>query len=270
MPGRGFRYGKICDFSIEDVRTVLGFEGVSHYYEQAGKKALSDIWLNINSGERVALIGPNGAGKSTLIRLILGLEKLVCGEIRVFGQPAARCLHRVSVVPQSSSVDWLFPISVRQVVMMGRYVHLGWFRNPGRADREAVESAMESMGICGLSDRRVGELSGGERQRVMLARTLAHNADLMLLDEPLNHVDLNTREMIFHTLEVLSAEGKTIILSTHDLGLPMAYFTRALFLDKEIIADGPPREILTPQTIARVYGLEFNKDYQPWEKSSNY
>jgi len=269
VSNRGFSYGGSCDLTIENVRTVLSFKGVSHCYEQSGEETLSDIWLNISSGERVALVGPNGAGKSTLFKLILGLEKLERGEIRVFGHPVARCLHRVAVVPQSSTVDWHFPISVREVVMMGRYVHLGWFRSPGAVDREAVESAMESMGICDLADRRVGELSGGERQRVMLARTLAHDADLMLLDEPLNHVDLHTQEMIFHTLEALSAKDKTVIVSTHDLGVLVVHFTRALFLDRKIIADGPPKEVLTPQTIARAYGFEFHKDYQPWEKSSN-
>lgn len=230
---------------------------------------LSDIWLSIDTGERVALVGPNGAGKTTLLRLILGLEKLGSGEIRVFGRPVAGCLPRVAVIPQSSAVDWLFPVSVRQVVMMGRYVHLGWFKRPGIEDREVVESAMKSMGICDLADRRVGELSGGERQRVMLARTLAHDGDLMLLDEPLNHVDLRTQELIFHTLEELSARGKTVIVSTHDLGVLVVHFTRALFLDKKIIADGPPKKVLTPQTIAKAYGFEFHKDYQAWDKSSN-
>ena len=269
MSGGGFRYGRNYDLPVKDVRTVLSLEGVSHCYEQSGEKTLSDVWLNINSGERVALVGPNGAGKTTLFKLILGLEKLGSGRIRLFGHPAAKCLNRVAVIPQSSAVDWLFPVSVRQVVMMGRYVRLGWFRRPGAADREAVESAMKSMGIHDLADRRVGELSGGERQKVMLARTLAHDGDLLLFDEPLNHVDLRTQETIFHTLETLSARGKTVIVSTHDLGVLVVHFTRALFLDKKIIADGPPKEILTPQTIARAYGFEFHKDYKSWDRSSN-
>jgi len=217
----------------------------------------------------VALVGPNGAGKSTLLKLVLGLETPRSGKIRVFGCPVAKYPHRVAVIPQSSTMDWHFPVSVRQVVMMGRYVHLGWFKRPKAADSEAVESAMESMGIGDLANRRMDELSGGERQRVMLARTLVHDGDLMLLDEPLNHVDLSTQEMIFHTLETLSARNKTVIVSTHDLGVLVVHFTRALFLDKKIIADGSPKEVLTPQTIARAYGFEFHKDYQPWNRSSN-
>jgi len=197
------------------------------------------------------------------------MEPLSRGSINVFGHPAARCLHRVAVVPQRSSVDWNFPVSVRQVVMMGRYVHLGWFRRPRRSDMEAVEAALVSMEIADLADRQVGELSGGQQQRVMLARTLAHDADLMLLDEPLNHVDISTQELIFHTLEHLSAEGKSVIVSTHDLGVLTVHFTRALFLDKRIIADGPPRDVLTPETIAEAYGFEFHKDYHPWNSSSN-
>lgn len=265
----GYGYGRNCDPSAEDVRTALSFEGVSHRYKQSEKEALSDICLSVDSGERVALVGPNGAGKSTLLKLVLGLETPESGKIRVFGCPVAQCLRRVAVIPQSITMNWNFPVSVRQVVMMGRYVHLGWFRKPKAADREAVESAMESMGIGDLANRRIDELSGGEKQRVMLARTLAHDGDLMLLDEPLNHVDLSTQEMVFHTLETLSTRDKTVIVSTHDLGVLMVHFTRALFLDKKIIADGLPKEVLTPQTIARAYGFEFHKGYQPWNRSSN-
>jgi len=264
-----YGYRRKCNPPGEGIQTVLSFEGVSHRYEKSKEETLSNIRLDINSGERVALVGPNGAGKSTLLKLVLGLEKPGSGKIRVFGCPVAKCLHRVAVIPQSSTVDWNFPVSVRQVIMMGRYVHLGWFKRPRAADREAVDSAMESMGICDLANRRINELSGGERQRVMLARTLAHDGDLMLLDEPLNHVDLSTQEMIFHTLEALSAREKTVIVSTHDLGVLMVHFTRALFLDKKIIADGSPEEVLTPQTIAKAYGFEFHKDYQPWDRSSN-
>jgi ABC-type Mn2+/Zn2+ transport system ATPase subunit len=228
---------------------------------------LQSVSLTVQRGERVALIGPNGAGKSTLIKLVLGMEKLSTGTINVYGHRAAECLHRVAVVPQRSSVDWRFPVSVRQVVMMGRYVHLGWFKRPGAEDRDAVDAAMEAMEIIGLADRQVSELSGGQQQRVMLARTLAHDADLMLLDEPLNHVDITTQELIFHTLEKLTSQGKAVIVSTHDLGVLTVHFSRAVFLDKRIIADGPPEAVLTPQTIAEAYGFEFHKDYHPWTSS---
>ena len=226
---------------------------------------LEQVSLEVQPGERVALVGPNGAGKSTLLKLILGIEKLERGRIEVYGHPATHCLHRVAIVPQRSSVDWSFPVTVRQVVMMGRYVHLGWFKRPRKMDHDAVDSAMETMEIADLADRQVGELSGGQQQRVMLARTLAHDADLLLLDEPLNHVDIKTQELIFHTLETITTrDNKAVIVSTHDLGVLTVHFSRAIFLDRRIIADGAPEEVLTPDTIAEAYGFEFHKDYHPW------
>ena len=249
---------------------ALHLDNVSHRYPSTPEDVLDGVSLTVNPGERVALVGPNGAGKSTLLKLILGIEPLTRGSIDVFGHPAAHCLHRVAVVPQRSTVDWRFPVTVRQVVMMGRYVHLGWFKRPRADDREAVEAALDAMEIADLTDRQVGELSGGQQQRVMLARTLAHDADLLLLDEPLNHVDITTQELIFHTLERLSAQGKSVIVSTHDLGVLTVHFTRVLFLDKRIIADGLPKDILTPETIAEAYGFEFHKDYHPWNSSSSH
>ena len=236
-------------------------------YPSSIDDVLQDVTIQVNAGERVALVGPNGAGKSTLLKLILGMEPLTRGSIDVYGHPATECLHRVAIVPQRSSVDWRFPVSVRQVVMMGRYVHLGWFKRPRPLDIEKVDQALETMEISDLADRQVGELSGGQQQRVMLARTLAHDADLLLLDEPLNHVDISTQELIFHTLERLTSQGKAVIVSTHDLGVLTVHFTRALFLDRKVIADGPPKTVLTPQTIAEAYGFEFHKDYHPWTSS---
>ena len=262
--------GGQCHLPAMEGRAALRLDNVNFRYPSTPEDVLSGVSLTVNPGERIALVGPNGAGKSTLLKLILGMETLSRGTIDVFGHPAAHCLHRVAVVPQRSTVDWRFPVTVRQVVMMGRYVHLGWFKRPGLIDLEAVEAALESMEIVELADRQVGELSGGQQQRVMLARTLAHDADLMLLDEPLNHVDITTQELIFHTLERLTAEGKAVIVSTHDLGVLTVHFTRALFLDKRIIADGPPKEVLTPETIAEAYGFEFHKDYHPWNSSSNH
>jgi ABC-type Mn2+/Zn2+ transport system ATPase subunit len=212
-------------------------------------------------GERVALAGPNGAGKSTLLHLILGIESGHAGTMEVYGNPAHLCRHRVAIVPQRSEVDWRFPVTVRQVVMMGRYVHLGWFRRPKREDRDRVEEALATMQITDLAERQVGELSGGQQQRVMLARTLTHDADLLLLDEPLNHVDIGTQELIFHTLERLTDAGKAVIVSTHDLGVLTVHFSRAVFMDRRIIADGRVESVMTPETIAKAYGFEFHKDY---------
>lgn len=261
----GFGYGGTCDLPPDSHDLALRCRDLSHRYPGNTADVLENVSLEVQPGERVALVGPNGAGKSTLLKLILGIERLDRGDIAVYGHPATHCLHRVAIVPQRSTVDWNFPVTVRQVVMMGRYVHLGWFKRPTKADHEAVDSAMETMEISDLAGRQVGELSGGQQQRVMLARTLAHDADLLLLDEPLNHVDFKTQELIFHTLEeVTIRENKAVIVSTHDLGVLTVHFNRAIFLDRKIIADGVPDEVLTPDTIAEAYGFEFHKDYHPW------
>ncbi|NBF40771.1 MAG: ATP-binding cassette domain-containing protein [Spirochaetes bacterium] len=241
--------------------SALTVSKVRFRYPGSDSDVLDDVSLSVNPGERVALVGPNGAGKSTLLHLILGMEEGHSGNIEVYGNPAHKCRHRVAIVPQRSTVDWRFPVTVRQVVMMGRYVHLGWFRNPRREDHERVSDALRTMGITELEERQVGELSGGQQQRVMLARTLAHDADLLLLDEPLNHVDLSTQELIFHTLERLTAAGKAVIVSTHDLGVLTVHFSRAVFMDRRIIADGQVKDVITPETIAQAYGFEFHKDY---------
>ena len=260
-------YGKSCDTPVADKSESLTVRNLSHKYPGIEKNALTDITLSITPGERVALMGPNGAGKSTLIKLISGLLALQSGELLVHGNGAGRCRHRVSLVPQRSEVDWGFPVTVGQVVMMGRYVHLGWLRRPKSLDREAVEHAMETMKIEDLEHRRVEQLSGGQQQRVMLARTLAQEADVLLLDEPLNHVDVATQELMFHVLEDLCVNhGKTAIVSTHDLGVLSVHFSRAVFLDGKLIADGTIDEVLTPETITRAYGFEFHreKDLSRW------
>ncbi len=257
---RALQYGGTCHIPAIHGEPALDVRAVSFRYPSLPNDVLDAVDLTIHPGDRVALVGPNGAGKSTLLKLVLGLETCTRGSVRVYGNPAHQCLHRVSIVPQRTTVDWRFPVTVRHVVMMGRYVHLGWFKRPKSEDYDRVQGALETMEITSLADRQVGELSGGQQQRVMLARTLAHDADLMLLDEPLNHVDISTQELIFHTLERLTGEGKAVIVSTHDLGILSIHFNRAVFLDRRIIADGPVREVLTPETIARAYGFEFHGD----------
>ena len=261
-----FCYGAKCDHPPVADTPALLLDNVVFSYAGSDAPALDGVSVRIQPGEKVALVGPNGAGKSTLMKLVLGLEKHSSGSIRVYGHAASSCRHRVAMVPQKSSIDWSFPVTVRQVVLMGRYVHLGWLRRPSQSDREAVDRAMETMEIADLAGRQVGELSGGQQQRVMLARTLAHDADLLLLDEPLNHVDIATQELMFHTIEDLCREGKSVLVSTHDLGILTVHFSRALFLDKSIIADGSVNEVLTPENIARAYGFEFHKqkELKPW------
>ncbi len=258
---RLFTYGRICDTPISDQSSSISVSGVSYRYTGSSHAALDDVTFSIHSGDRVALMGPNGAGKSTLIKLAAGLMEMQTGSILVHGNPAGSCRHRVALVPQRSEVDWRFPVTVRQVVMMGRYVHLGWLKRPRTVDREAVDHAMETMKIADLRDVHIGRLSGGQQQRVMLARALAHDADVLLLDEPLNHVDVATQELMFHVLEDLCEKrGRTAIVSTHDLGILKIHFSRAVFLDHRLIADGPVNEILTPEIIARAYGFEFHRE----------
>ncbi len=255
--------GDECDTPAVPHSFALEARDVRFVYPRSSAYVLDGVTLSVQAGERVALVGPNGAGKSTLLHLIIGMEQGYAGAIEVYGHPAHECRHRVAIVPQRSTVDWRFPVTVRQVVMTGRYVHLGWFKRPRQEDQDRVQDALETMDIVELANRQVGELSGGQQQRVMLARTLAHDADLLLLDEPLNHVDIGTQELIFHTLERLTADGKAVVVSTHDLGVLTVHFTRAVFLDRRVIADGRVDEVMTPETVAKAYGFEFHKDYVP-------
>lgn len=255
-----FNYGKVCTVPPIPGEAALEAQNVTFQYPGAPRPALEDVSLTVMPGERVALVGPNGAGKSTLIKLAAGLMRLPSGSIEVYGNPAGSCYHRVALVPQRTEVDWQFPVTVRQAVLMGRYVHLGWLRRPRKEDHAAVRQAIETMEIADLADRQVGELSGGQQQRVMLARALAHDADLLLLDEPLNHVDVPTQELMFHVLEKLSLQGRAVIVSTHDLGILPIHFSRAVFLDRRIIADGPIDEVLTAETLARAYGVRLCTD----------
>nr|MBN1229221.1 metal ABC transporter ATP-binding protein [Anaerolineae bacterium] len=254
-------YGKAHTVAVLKDAPALSITDLSFSYPGSSLTALDHINLVMRPGERVALVGPNGAGKSTLIKLIAGLEpEPDRGSILIYGHPRSACYHRVGYVPQRNDIDWQFPVKVRQVVMMGRYAHIGWLKRPGTADREAVDRALEMMDLTRLASRQIGELSGGQQQRVMLARTLAQDADLILLDEPLNNLDVPTQEMIFHVLEALAADNRTIIVSTHDLGILPIHFSRAIFLDRRIISDGPVDEVLTAETLARAYGVRLCTD----------
>jgi ABC-type Mn2+/Zn2+ transport system ATPase subunit len=266
-----FSYGKSCTQPIADQELALSMGGVSYRYPGAARDALEEVSLSVSAGERVALMGPNGAGKSTLIKLACGLLEMQEGSLMVHGNPAGSCRHRVALVPQRSEVDWRFPVTVRQVVLTGRYVHLGWFKRIRNIDREAAQHAMETLKIEDLADAHIGNLSGGQQQRVMLARALAHDADVLLLDEPMNHVDVATQELMFHILEDLCANrGKTAVVSTHDLGILTVHFSRAVFIDRRLIAEGPVEKTLTPEIIARAYGFTFHgeEDLSQWLNGS--
>lgn len=187
------------------------------WYPRADRPAVHDVSLCVIPGTRVALIGANGAGKSTLLKAVAGLLPLTSGAIRVHGTPPRGCCHRVAYLAQRGDLDWRFPMTVRHLVTTGRYVHLGWFARPKTADRQIVDRALDLLQITDLAEKPIGELSGGQQQRTLLARAMVQEADLLLLDEPMNAVDTATRQIIRSVLRNLSEAGKTIVVATHDI-----------------------------------------------------
>jgi manganese/zinc/iron transport system ATP- binding protein len=231
---------------------AIQLRNVSVSYDR--KYAIRGVSVDIPRAERVAIVGPNGAGKSTIVKAVVGLVALEAGQIRVFGEPIERTRLRIAYVPQRGGVDWDFPVLVRDVVLMGRYGRLGWFRRPGARDREIVMSALERMGMTDLADRQIGQLSGGQQQRVFLARALAQEADILLLDEPFVGVDAATEEAIFELLEVASDEGKTVVVVNHDLGTVRRHFDKVLLVNGRVVAYGSPEHALQPEILQRTYG----------------
>lgn len=217
------------------------------------RPVLRGVTFHCAPGTVTAVMGPNGAGKSTLFRALLGLLPPAAGRVRIFGEPPHRQRHRVAYVPQRELIDWDFPATVWDVVMMGRVRQVGWLRRPGEEDRRRVAAALAQLGLEDLADRPIGALSGGQQQRVFLARALAQGADLLLLDEPFVGVDAATEEVIFATLARLKAEGRTILVIDHDLSAADRY-DRVLLLNGRLVADGPPRQVLTPEHLRATYG----------------
>jgi manganese/iron transport system ATP-binding protein len=216
--------------------------------------ALEAVTGTVAAGSSVALIGPNGAGKSTLLKAILGLVPLHRGRIEVLGTEPARARERVAYVPQADQLDPEFPVSVRQVVLMGRYRQLGWVRRPGRRDRDLADQALVQVGMSALAERRFGALSGGQRQRVLLARAIAQEAALLLLDEPFNGVDGATQELLLTVLADLQASGTTVLMSTHDLAVAHLACGEACLLNRHQIAFGPTGPTLAPENLQAAYG----------------
>jgi manganese/zinc/iron transport system ATP- binding protein len=218
------------------------------------KPAVRNVSADVEVTERIAIVGPNGAGKSTFIRAVVGLVALDSGEILVHGQPLERVRTRVAYVPQRGAVDWDFPVLVRDVVLMGRYPRLGWLRRPRPADREIAAAALERLGMAEYAARQIGQLSGGQQQRVFLARAVAQEADLLLLDEPFVGVDAATEEAIFTLLDEARGEGKTVIVVNHDLAAVRRHFDRVMLLNGRLVAFGPPEETLDPALLRATYG----------------
>jgi ABC-type Mn2+/Zn2+ transport system ATPase subunit len=218
------------------------------------RPALENIDLDIAAGSLVAIFGPNGGGKSTLLKLIADLIQPWSGTVEVLGEPAGRAAHRIAYVPQAELVDWSFPVSVWDVAMMGRYPRLGPWRRPGPADHDAVAAALDRVGMGKLRSSQIGSLSGGQRRRAFLARAIAAEPDLYLLDEPVTGVDVTTQEDLMALLASETAAGRTTIATTHDLAAAAEHFSTVVALNQRIIAVGPSSLILDPDVLSRTYG----------------
>jgi ABC-type Mn2+/Zn2+ transport system ATPase subunit len=220
----------------------------------ADRPALEHVDLAIEAGTLLAVVGPNGAGKSTLLKVMAGILVPWSGRVEVLGAPAGREARRIAYVPQAELVDWHFPVTVRDVVMMGRYPALGPLRRPGAADHRAVDEAIAQVGMSKHRGTQIGSLSGGQRRRVFLARALAADPDVYLLDEPVTGVDPTTQEDLMDILEAEARRGRTVVATTHDLACAAQRFQRVLAVNRTVIAHGPSSLVLDPAILARIYG----------------
>ena len=220
----------------------------------ADKPVLAGIDLTVPAGAMMAIVGPNGAGKSTLIKAALGIVRPLAGRVAVFGQPYPQVRGRVAYVPQRASVDWDFPATVLDVVVMGLYREIGFLRFTGRRHRDKAMDCLARVGMEAFAGRQIGQLSGGQQQRVFLARALAQGADLYILDEPFAGVDAATERAIVEVLKGLQRQGKTIICVHHDLSTVAAYFDHVLLVNGVAIAAGPVAAAFTPEALQATYG----------------
>ena len=218
------------------------------------KPVLWDVDMDVPSGILMAIIGPNGAGKTTMIKSILGLIKPAAGQVLVYGKPFVEQRHLVGYVPQRGSVDWDFPTSVLDVVMMGRYGTLGWLKRPGASERIAALDALDKVGMKSFAERQISQLSGGQQQRVFLARALVQDAQLYFMDEPFQGVDATTERAIVTLLQELRSAGKTVVVVHHDLQTVPEYFDWVTMLNVRRVASGPVREVFTEQNLRQTYG----------------
>lgn len=228
-------------------------ENISVAYQ--ADPVLVNVDFETPQGVVMGIVGPNGAGKSTLIKAILGLIPTITGESRFFGKPLAESRDRVCYVPQSSSVDWDFPTSVKDVVKMGTYGRLGWLSRPGAKQAEQVEAALAKTDIADLSDRQIGQLSGGQKQRVFVARALVQDPDLYFMDEPFQGIDAKSQQAIVSVLHGLRQAGKTVVIVHHDLSTLAEYCDHVTLLNKSLIAAGPVDTTFTKANIRKAYNV---------------
>jgi ABC-type Mn2+/Zn2+ transport system ATPase subunit len=232
----------------------LVVKGLSVTY--GSRLVLSDISFQVPQGTRVAVVGPNGAGKSTLFKAMVGLVAVRAGQVLVHGVPFGQHLDCVAYVPQREEVDWRFPVTVQDVVMMGRYGRLGWLRRPAAVDRAIVGRALDQMNMAEFAGRPIGELSGGQQQRAFLARALAQEPHILLMDEPFTGVDIRTQEATLAFLDALRARQVTVLVSTHDLTLAAERFDQVLLLNRSLIAYGPAAQTFRPDVLSQAFGSQ--------------
>ena len=230
---------------------IVALDNISARYN--GRFALQDVSFDLIAGEQVAVVGPNGAGKSTLFKVIAGVLPSSGGAVTVAGSGPGEHIC-IAYVPQRSQVDWTFPVDVADVVMMGRIGRLGLFRRPKRSDWEYVHQSLDVVGMSAFAERQIGELSGGQQQRVFIARALAQEAELMLMDEPLTGLDVRSQEDIFVVLDELRTRGVTVMIATHDLNLAAERFDRVMLLNGRLLGFGKPEDVFTPERLISAYG----------------
>jgi ABC-type Mn2+/Zn2+ transport system ATPase subunit len=231
---------------------LLELREVSVFYGE--RAALDSVTLTIPHGAQVAVVGPNGAGKSTLFKAMMGLAPVRTGQILIHGRPPSEYRDPVAYVPQREEVDWRFPVTVGDVVAMGRYRRGRWLRRLSPADRDIVRQSLDRLGIVDLAQRPIGELSGGQQQRVFLARALAQEPHVLLLDEPFTGVDISTREATLDLLSSLKALSVTVLVSTHDLDLASGRFDQVVLLNRCLISAGSPEEVFTQEHLQAAFG----------------
>jgi len=218
------------------------------------KPVLWDVDLDVPEGKLIGIVGPNGAGKSTLIKAVMELVPKASGRVMIYGKPYRRQRHLVGYVPQRESVDWDFPVSALDVVAMGRYGRIGWFRPVRKADRDAAMEALDRVGMAEFARRQISQLSGGQQQRVFLARALVQDARLYMMDEPFAAVDAATEQAIVRILHDLRGRGRTVLVVHHDLQTVPEYFDHVILLNMRVVAHGPVSEVFTPENLQKTYG----------------
>jgi manganese/iron transport system ATP-binding protein len=230
---------------------ILRAEGLGVYYESG--VALENASFELNLGERLAVVGPNGAGKTTLLKVVAGVLSPTEGRVQIFGNDPGRHIC-IAYVPQRNQVDWNFPVTVADVVMMGRVGQLGLFRNPRSRDWDFVNGALEVVRMKHLAKRQISQLSGGQQQRMFIARALAQEAELMLMDEPFSGLDINSQEQVFGILDRLQEQNVTVVVSLHDLKMAAQKFDRVMLLNHAMLAIGMPDQVLNSENLVAAYG----------------